>query len=50
MPILIEGDYISEAQQPAVKRILRAAALTYAAGALASVLQLWRWLPLILRR
>jgi len=50
MPILIDGEYVSEAQQPAVKRILRAAALTYAAGALASILQLWRWLPLLLRR
>ena len=50
LPILIEGEYISEEQVPAVKRILRAAALTYAAGALASILQLWRWLPLLLRR
>ena len=50
MPILIDGDYITEEQQPAAKRILRAAALTYAAGALASLLQVWRWLPLLLRR
>lgn len=50
MPILIDGDYISEGQQGATRRILRAAALTYAAAALASVLQVWRWLPLILRR
>lgn len=50
MPVLQEGGYISNAQIPAVKRILRAAALTYAAAALASILQLWRWLPLVLRR
>ena len=50
MPVLQQGDYVSEAQLPAVKRILRAAALTYAAGALASIVQLWRWLPLVLRR
>ena len=50
LPVLQDGDYISNAQVPAVKRILRAAALTYAAGALASILQLWRWLPLVLRR
>jgi len=50
MPILIEGEYITAEQQPAARRILRAAALTYAAGALASLLQVWRWLPLLLRR
>jgi len=50
MPILIEGDYITAEQQTAARRILRAAALTYAAGALASLLQVWRWLPLLLRR
>ena len=50
MPILIDGEYISEQQTPATRRILRAAALTYAAAALASLLQVWRWLPLILRR
>ncbi|MFK7993327.1 MAG: zinc metallopeptidase [Granulosicoccus sp.] len=50
LPVLTEGRYVSDAQLPAVKQILRAAALTYAAGALASILQLWRWLPLLLRR
>ena len=50
MPVLTDGEYISTEQIPAVKRILRAAALTYAAGALASILQLWRWLPLLLKR
>ena len=50
MPILIDGEYITAEQIPATKRILRAAALTYAAGALASLLQVWRWLPVLLRR
>ena len=50
MPILTEGEYITPEQEFATRRILRAAALTYAAGALASLLQIWRWLPLLLRR
>lgn len=50
MPILIDGDYVGERQHRAVKSILQAAAFTYAAGALASLLQVWRWLPLLLRR
>jgi len=50
LPVLADGDYVSDAQLPAIRQILQAAALTYAAGALASILQLWRWLPMILRR
>ncbi len=50
LPLLIEGGYISDAQEPAVRRILKAAALTYASSALFSVLAVWRWLPLLLRR
>ncbi len=50
MPVLTDGEYVSDAQLPAVKKILSAAALTYAAGALASILHVWRWLPLILKR
>jgi Zn-dependent membrane protease YugP len=50
MPILVDGEYITPEQQFGARRILRAAALTYAAGALASLLQVWRWLPLLLRR
>ena len=50
MPILIEGEYITPEQEFATRRILRAAALTYTAAALASLLQIWRWLPLLLRR
>ena len=36
-------------EQPAVRSILKAAALTYVAVALADLLSLWRWL-IILRR
>jgi len=50
LPLLLEGDYITEQQEPAVRRLLKAAALTYAAGALLSVLAVWRWAPILLRR
>jgi Zn-dependent membrane protease YugP len=43
LPILEEG-YIPEEDIPTVKRILKACALTYVAGALANVFSLWRWL------
>ena len=49
LPILIEGEYISEAQHTGARQVLKAAALTYFAGALASILNIGRWL-MILRR
>jgi Zn-dependent membrane protease YugP len=49
LPVLIDGNYIDQSQIPAVRQILKAAALTYFASALASVLNIGRWL-LILRR
>lgn len=49
MPILIEGDYVSEQDQAAIESVLKAAALTYFASALAEILNLGRWL-LVLRR
>ncbi len=48
LPILKAG-YLTEAQIPAASRILRAAAWTYVAGALASLLNFWRWMA-VLRR
>lgn len=48
LPILAEG-YIAPEEQAAARRILTACALTYVAGSLASVLNLWRWIA-ILRR
>jgi Zn-dependent membrane protease YugP len=49
LPILEEGDYVPEAHLPAVRSVLKAAALTYFAGALSSILNLGRW-ALLLRR
>lgn len=49
MPILTKGQYIRPEDTPAVRRVLRAAALTYVAASLASLLNLWRWLA-VLRR
>ncbi len=48
LPIL-ESGYIEAKDIPKVRRVLRAAALTYLAGSLASLLNLWRWIA-ILRR
>ncbi len=48
MPILEEG-YLSSQDLPAARKVLKAAALTYVAGALASLLNLGRWIA-VLRR
>lgn len=45
LPILEQG-YIKDDELIAVKKVLRAAALTYVAASLAGVLNLWRWLAL----
>ncbi len=50
LPILIEGQYIAPAEQQIVKKVLRAAALTYFAAALADILNLARWEAILLRR
>ncbi len=50
LPILIRGGYIRSRDRRAVARILRAAAFTYVAAALADVLSLGRWAALIFRR
>lgn len=49
LPILTKGQYIAPGEEKAVRSVLKAAALTYVAAALADLLSLWRWL-LILRR
>lgn len=49
LPLLQAGDYIPHQDLPAARRILRAAAFTYVAGALASLLNLWRWARLARR-
>lgn len=48
LPILKE-DYIQEQDVVAVKSILKAAALTYVAASLMSILNVWRWLVLLRR-
>lgn len=49
LPILTRGQYIAPGEEKAVRSVLKAAAFTYVAAALADLLSLWRWL-LILRR
>lgn len=48
LPLLGSG-YLEKRQMPAARSILRAAALTYVAASLASLLNFWRWLA-VLRR
>ena len=43
LPLLTHGRYVTEMDARAVQRILRAAALTYVAASLASLLNLSRW-------
>ena len=49
LPILIEGEYVNSAQLPAIRQVLKAAALTYFAAALANVLHIGRWFMLLRR-
>ena len=49
LPILTAGNYIPPEDLPAARKILMACALTYVASALASLLNIWRWIR-ILRR
>lgn len=46
---LLEAGYVSEADMPAARSILRAAAFTYVASALATFVNIWMWLR-VLRR
>ena len=48
LPIL-ESGYLNEKQKPGARRILRAAAWTYVAASMATLLNFWRWLA-VLRR
>lgn len=49
LPVLKAGNYIDSQELKGAEKILRAAAFTYVAGSLASLLNLWRWMA-ILRR
>ena len=48
LPLLTSG-YLDKQQVPAARSILRAAAWTYVAASLASLLNFWRWLAVIRR-
>lgn len=47
LPILEEGRYLPEDDMPAARSVLRAAAFTYVAGALISLINLARWIRLL---
>ncbi len=49
LPLLIKGEYIKPEEEHKVRRILWAAAFTYLASALSSLLNLARWFRLIRR-
>ena len=49
LPILVAGEYIPPSAIPIARKILTAAALTYLAASLASLLNFYRWIS-ILRR
>ena len=44
LPILEKGEYLNAQDMKGARQILLAAALTYVAGSLASLLNVWRWL------
>ena len=44
LPLLDAGGYLSDTDRRHARQILTAAAFTYVAASLASLLNLWRWL------
>jgi len=49
LPLLEKGEYLGRDDMRSARRILKAAALTYVAGSLASLLNVWRWLRYLRR-
>lgn len=49
LPILKAGNHLKEEDEAAAKRLLKAAAFTYVASSLGSLLNFWRWLKVIRR-
>jgi Zn-dependent membrane protease YugP len=47
LPIMEERQYLSEADKPAARQVLKAAAWTYVASALATLLDVMRWLRIL---
>jgi len=50
LPILEEGEYLPKEMLPAARKVLKAAAYTYVAAALANVMNIGRWFLILLRR
>lgn len=46
LPIIIDGRYVAPGEERAIQQVLRAAALTYVAAALADILSFWRWIAI----
>lgn len=44
LPVLDQGGYLAREDMPAATSVLRACALTYVAGALTSMFNLWTWI------
>ena len=49
LPMLQQRNYLSPEDEQGARRILTAAALTYVAASLASLLSLWRWIAFLRR-
>lgn len=47
LPVLLRGRYLSAGDMPAARHVLKAAAYTYVAAALATLLDIARWLRLL---
>lgn len=47
LPVLEQGGYLEQADMPAARSVLRAAALTYVASAAVSMVNLVRWLRIV---
>ncbi len=50
LPVLAAGQYVTRRDLIPVRQVLLAAALTYVAAALAGLLNVWRWITILLRR
>lgn len=50
LPLLEKGRYLPHAALPAARKILMAAAFTYVAASLASLLNFYRWIAILRRR
>lgn len=49
LPVLRQGQFLTPADEQGARSILTAAALTYVAASLASLLNLWRWIAFLRR-